>query len=251
MWRSSTKIAGVDARGRPTSEKVRGISKQSVRLGNVDKSLAELGPAWLLQTLLFPADAEPRIALEGADHRGVALLAEMAIDYDRVLKAYQSYLASPAAADAEIQSAIRTRIGRHNRERQAAQAWRTANQRAAEVKLYLDAHDPTAIGDESFREGGKAKELLDNESMLNRLLMEARDAEATLLDPDLADTIWGAILRKNPAPNARYADEPPVEEIPEDEPAEPTEAPTEEPAKAPTEGSPEDGATDTPPAEGD
>ena len=101
--------------------------------------------------------------------------------------------------------------------------WRTAVTRAAEVRLYLDEHDPALIGDESFREGGKDKELLENESTLNRLLNEARDAEATLLDPALADTVWAAVLRPTPAPNARYADEPVIESVPEDAPAPPPE----------------------------
>ena len=215
---TSTKIDDVDARGRPTSDRVRAITKQDVKIGSGDRTLADLGPAWLLHKLLFPAGEEPRIALEGADHRAVALLAEMAIDYDRVLTAYQAYLASPEASDPAAQMAIRRRIGRLGKERRAGEAWRTAVLRAAQVKAYLDAHDPTLIGDESFREGGKAKELLENESTLNRLLTEARDAEATLLDPALADTIWAAVLRPTPAPNARYADEPVIQDEPKDEP---------------------------------
>ncbi len=219
---TGTKVEGVDDRGRTTSERVRAITKQSVKLGSDEVPLASLGPAWLLNRLLFPSDEEPRIALEGNDQRAIALLAEMAVDYDRVVKAYQSYLASPEGSDPKVQASIRWRMGRLGKERRAAEAWRTAITRAAEVQTYLDQHDPALIGDESFREGGKAKELLENESTLNRLLTEARDAEATLLDPALADTIWAAVLRETPAPTARYADEPVVEDVPVDEPTPPT-----------------------------
>ena len=119
--------------------------------------------------------------------------------------------------------------------------------RAEEVRLYLDAHDPELIGDEDFREGGKAKELRENESTLNRLLTEARDAEATLMDPGLADTVWAAVLRKTPAPGARYADEPVIEDEP---PKEAPEPPKENGGDAkPTEGDAAPTEEPTPPAE--
>ncbi|MFV1958087.1 MAG: protein kinase [Planctomycetota bacterium] len=206
---SSRKVPVIDARGRVQSVRVRAASPRGLKLGSEERPYAALGPAWILHTLLLPPGGEPLIEFADDDHRALAVLGELAIDYDLVERALQAYLGRLPPDRTEDQEATRRRLANLRRERAAAEAWKLAIENARQVQETLDAYDPKLIGEEAFWDGGKARELLAQESELRRLLTEARGAQMQLADATLATTVWASVLRSEPDPLARYAGEPP------------------------------------------
>lgn len=229
---SRDRITWVDEEGRERTEKVKGLTRDGIDVGGDVVPFEKLGPAWILQYVFRDKDGGWRFALEGEDHRGLAVLAELAVDYDEVVRQYQAYTAWLPADRIEAQQAIRARLGQKMLlERQAGEAWRTATENLAQVRSILDAHDPALIGEDAFwdDQAGRAA-FVERKRELSELLDAARRAQATLLDPRYATTVWGTAVRGRPVAGVRYAGEPVIEVAPAEEPKQQPEPP-EEPKK--------------------
>lgn len=231
---SRDKVTWTDADGRERSERVKGVDKNGIDLGGTVLTFERLGAAWLLTNVFRDKDGW-RFPLEGEDHRGAAVLAEMAVDYDEVVKRYQAYTAWLPADRTETQQAIRARLGqRMLLERQAGEAWKTATDSLARVNRANDTHDPALIGEEAFWDDKEGREAyVERKRELNGLLDSARRAQATLQDPRYAATVWGTAVRGGSTVGVRYAGEPEMKVQPPKEPEKPPEKPPEQPPEQP------------------
>jgi len=215
------RIDWTDDRGRDQSEKVREVTTTGIKLGSDDLAFETLGPGWIFRNVFTTKDGELRFAPEGEDHRGLAVLAEMAVSYDDAEKHYREYVTSLPPERQETIQAIRDRLGaRLVNERQAGEAWRIATTNLGKVQAAIAAHDPAVIGEDAFWEDKTGREeFVARKKELNGLLDEARRAEAVLTDPKYASTVWVAVTRETIEPGVCYAGEtPPVVEKPPEQP---------------------------------
>ncbi len=200
-----------DPEGGQGEARVKAVTEQGLDFGDGVRPWARLGMTWLDHRLLFPEGGKPRIALEAADQRGVAALAELAIDYDRATKAYQACLAA-LPADSDEQAALRERMGRLGLEKQTAGYWQQMIGILRQVESFVNAHHPDTVGEETFWENEELrKDAAGRASEMRRLLQEARAAEAHLRDDvELQTTVWGIAISAKPSVELAYAGEPQV-----------------------------------------
>ncbi|MHC5010983.1 MAG: protein kinase domain-containing protein [Planctomycetota bacterium] len=206
----SDRIDEVDERGRPRTAKVQDVTPTAVRmgLGGAPRQLADMTADWLLHQLFHVKDGAPRFTPVDDDLRGLAVLAEMAVDYDLADRYYQAYLMGVPADAVRTQRRMRERVGRLGRERSAGEAWRTALEKRAELEAIRLAHDPDVIGEEDFWEERNREALQAKESTIARLAQDCWNAIAVLEDASLADTTWATVARSRLGRHVAYAGEP-------------------------------------------
>lgn len=206
---SSDRVEWTDARGREQTARVREVTLGGIKLGSDVHTFEALGPSWVLRHVLAAKGGEPRFTFEGEDHRGLAILSEMAIDYEAAAKHYEAYCNALPDDRSATRHAIGRRLGPALRlERTAAEAWRLAALNEAKVRAFLDAHDPLVIGEDAFWEKTNREEIQGERAELSSLLDQAWRAIQVLRDPQYAATVWGSVVRQAPVPGVRYAGEP-------------------------------------------
>ncbi|MGE0193973.1 MAG: protein kinase [Planctomycetota bacterium] len=202
---SSDKVPAVDDRGRLDHVKVKSIDRSSIERDKERITFEALGPRYVVE-FLFRDGGQPRVALTGDQHLGLAVLAEVAGDYDLALSAYRAWQAA-GVGDEAATAGVERRLQALELERRASSRWLHALRRMDELKKQLDALDPTLIGMDAFTRE-KREEAAAKQQEWQKALQEVGNVLMGLTDDkELTATAWMAGLSSAPPADVAYAGE--------------------------------------------
>ncbi len=199
-----------DKKGKRKKNTVKAVGPEGVTWKGDVHSYTEIGPALLLSELLFVRNKNgestgARFQCTPADHFGIAVLFEMAGDYDGATKHYKA--AEAGLGNDPSVAVIRARVGRSPAEREAAEKW-------IAVRDWVAAQQAFVKSIEELRANGKfdaaaRANLIAKADPLMRDLEKMQGMRYELLEnARLAGTNWGTCLREAPHPKVAYAGEP-------------------------------------------
>ncbi len=201
---------GVDRKGRPKKQRIRGISKNGVEWEKDPVPFHRSSPRFLLDNLFF-FEGKPRIKPEfcdAIDHAGLGLLAELAGRYDIAAKQYQA----GAAAEGDLGLAVRRRLTQLGLERQAAEKFFAVMEYARELVAWLEPFEAMEKGLDTDPDAWpkEERERLETERVQREQLMAQmlKNLDDLRERADIGGTMWGSALAEGIHPRATYAGEP-------------------------------------------
>ena len=194
---------------RTRKRKIKGISDRSIELHKETRGLADLGSAWVLENVFFLEGAPRMKTLTAEDHFGIAVLAELAIDYDLAQKHYME--AAKLYGDDPLANVVRTRIGQLGTERQAGEKWKRARDwllaQEEKAKVFQAIVDKQAADPEAFTKEDRANVQEWYATYGKEIGFIRENVDNLKADKTLAATRWGSSLRTTPHRSVAYAGE--------------------------------------------
>jgi pSer/pThr/pTyr-binding forkhead associated (FHA) protein len=204
-----------DERGRRKKEKIRGVDARGITWDKDLHTYAEIGPKELLATFLAYDDGDeavPRFACTPADHVGLGVMAELAGDYDRARRHFETATQNLPADDPRV-AMMAARMARHPQERMAAELYLAIRAAERRADAWAAAFEAIMNGDGFSKED--RSQVLSEVAEINKALQLARgNLEQLLSREDLAGTEWGSSVRQNVHPKVAYVGEPLAEAVP-------------------------------------
>jgi hypothetical protein len=250
-WSSDKVTLTLVAGEPPKTHKVKDVTADAIHLPE-PHPYAALGLRRLVESVFTVDGTETRFPLSTEDHRGLAVLAEMAGLFDVAERHYRKHLADLAPEATRSQEHLRRRLESLPAERATAELWFRVVERNAWLREWLRARDPAFLPPEGFTDAIR-QDFTDPKTVnevFGKQLQEARDwAQALEVEPRYATTIWGTVLRARPHPDTRFVPNEPAPLAPPAPPAGPGKPNGAKPADgvAPKDGAPAPG--DVPPPE--
>jgi pSer/pThr/pTyr-binding forkhead associated (FHA) protein len=196
-----------DERGRRKKYSIREVSPAGITWSGDLHTYAELGPKQLVTTFLVEEDDDevtPRFEFTPSDLFGMAVLSELAGEYDLALKYYAS--AKQAYGDGEVAAIINQRIERAPKEREVAEKYYALRRVERELSAWVAAFETLKAEGKFDRD---ARTRVHNEKA--RILQSLQQAQgmlyALLDDRAYAATAWGTAIRETPHPEVAYVGE--------------------------------------------
>ena len=202
---SDTKYTYVDDRGKTKSKPIKDVTADGFKLGRRNSTFTEWTATWHFNNL-FRSEGKPRFALQGDEVLGMALLAELAGDYDVARSSYEAMLKTDGL-DGETKTSIQWRLQALEREATAARLWVKAAEILEHVETFLVEHRTKDLSEDEVAK--LAPKVLDESKSLRAKLQEAMAVRSRLEDDAaLAGTLLGIALRDGAAhPDATYVGE--------------------------------------------
>ena len=166
----------------------------------------EYGARFLLERVFYVKPGRARFEFSPLDHRGLAVLAELAAQAELAATHWQQYGAS-VTGDVEASLTVSRRLAWVQREVQAADKIRFV---AEGLRLLEKFQDDNALPSEPGPITEAQRDKINRERF-TKLEQVIQDVEQTLLvlhmDEELATTIWGTAVRSQVHPRAAYGGE--------------------------------------------
>ncbi|MDF1700283.1 MAG: hypothetical protein P1V36_03910, partial [Planctomycetota bacterium] len=198
---------GVDKKGKPKKLRIRGISAEGVKWSKDVVPFHRSSPRWLLDNLFF-FEGKPRLPdCTPADHAALGLLAELAGRYEIASAQYQA----AATAEGDLSNAVRARLTRLGKEREAAEKFFAILAFARETETWTTPFEEQvrALDEDPDAFDKAARERLETEKGEREQRMAQMRVNLDELNEraDLARTMWGSCMRESIHKRAAYAGE--------------------------------------------